>query len=975
MLLNLLAKKKPSYFFKAAIFLLLSIIVSNVLVAQTGFVDPQTPAQAKPVVTNLPAPWSLTFSDEFNDNTIDQTKWTIQESLTSRSPRPGLGIYSWFWKPDNAFEENGNLVLRVDKVGPYRMHCGSVNSNNKYETKYGYYECRVKIAQASKGTHTAFWFQGDNQGNVDGTANDGAEIDVFESAWMEDYTKAVMHIDGYTAGITQANTKQYTTPGLHVGYHTFGMLWTPTYINIYYDGVFKVSYTGDKWKVNADEYLWLSDGASFGFNGDNFLVEPLGELTRAYFDYVRVWQLNDYECFAGAKEMEAIPFTSTGASASITNNSGASGGQVLRLAADGAGDELILGSVCHAQAGYYSYDLKAFKFTGFGKYKMAIELSPGQWQTFDQEVDLYAATSSSATTNFGSVYLSAGSYRIKLICTGKNAASSGYIGSFDVLTLQAGKPDISCYISPTATAVWTAEAESGQYTGAAALEVCTTASNGQYINLNPSSVTSKRLTFTNVMVPAAGNYILKVDYVSNGARNARVEVNGESLGSIQFPSSGMWCFQGGSPGSFNLLVRLKEGTNTIAVASTGTVLPLFDKFTILTTAVDTDGDEVPDACDADDDNDGVPDTADVCPLTANADQTDTDHDGAGDACDADDDNDGVLDGADNCPLISNADQLDTDSDGMGNTCDADDDNDGVLDGVDNCPLIANADQTDTDADGTGNACDADDDNDTILDEADNCPLVANVDQFDTDSDGMGNVCDSDDDNDGVLDAVDNCPLIANTDQNDTDNDGIGNSCDPVFNMSGFVNSMITSITDVEIKKGIQTALNASLLNSLMNCTNGNINASINELNAFINKVEALRGSMLTAEYADGLIAATKYAIQSITNGQSDCRIATVAMRQNIDAQLILEQPKDQFAFYPNPLVNGATLNLSIPKNPVGTNQVLQITEIGSGRIIYSKLFSGEAQRFSLTNPLAAGTYVIRLTGNTFTAPLKLVVIK
>jgi len=50
---------------------------------------------------------------------------------------------------------------------------------------------------------------------------------------------------------------------------------------------------------------------------------------------------------------------------------------------------------------------------------------------------------------------------------------------------------------------------------------------------------------------------------------------------------------------------------------------------------------------------------------------DTDGDGIADATDPDDDNDGVLDGNDNCPLVANADQADKDNDGIGNTCDPD----------------------------------------------------------------------------------------------------------------------------------------------------------------------------------------------------------------------------------------------------------------------------------------------------------------
>lgn len=87
------------------------------------------------------------------------------------------------------------------------------------------------------------------------------------------------------------------------------------------------------------------------------------------------------------------------------------------------------------------------------------------------------------------------------------------------------------------------------------------------------------------------------------------------------------------------------------------------------------------------DGDGVPNAADNCVGSVNANQSDVDADGAGDDCDLDDDNDSKPDAADNCPLTANASQFDLDQDGAGDACDADDDNDGVLD-VDECQATA-----------------------------------------------------------------------------------------------------------------------------------------------------------------------------------------------------------------------------------------------------------------------------------------------
>lgn len=139
----------------------------------------------------------------------------------------------------------------------------------------------------------------------------------------------------------------------------------------------------------------------------------------------------------------------------------------------------------------------------------------------------------------------------------------------------------------------------------------------------------------------------------------------------------------------------------------------------------------------DDDDDGVIDYFDNCPLTSNPLQKDRDGDGIGDACEngrsggEDPDGDGFVNRKDNCPNMPNPDQADLDQDGVGDVCDipaslTDTDGDGFTDDIDNCPLIYNELQTDTDDDGLGNACDKDMDNDGVPNNKDKCPIDGGV---------------------------------------------------------------------------------------------------------------------------------------------------------------------------------------------------------------------------------------------------------
>lgn len=250
--------------------------------------DDDTTTKVEPLLSSINTKnWKLKFSDEFDK--YEASNWVKDNSVKSRAARPGIGISEWFWKPENVSYKDGNVILRSSKVGANTLHCGSISSNNLVEFKYGYIEARIDIAETMFGTHTALWLQGDNMGRIDGTGNDGAEIDVFESAWVQDYTKSVVHIDGY-GGSHKANTRKYDAPGMHSGYHTYGLLWDKDKLEVYYDGEFMTRYQGI-WVPQVEEFLWLSTGASFGGTAD-FKSRAIGSFTEAKVDYIRVWEMN-----------------------------------------------------------------------------------------------------------------------------------------------------------------------------------------------------------------------------------------------------------------------------------------------------------------------------------------------------------------------------------------------------------------------------------------------------------------------------------------------------------------------------------------------------------------------------------------------------------------------------------------------------------------------------------------------------------
>ena len=168
-----------------------------------------------------PAPagktWRLAWSDEFDGNRIDESKWEV---LGNSKRRDGL-----WWKADSYLDGNGHLVLRTASDGK-RFTCGAVRTQGKFEHRFGFWQCRCKFG-TQPGHWPAFWlFSRPGVGKVGNEGRDGTEIDIMEKAWLSDHINHALHWDGYGKDHRSKGTKVHA-PGVSKGWHTFGLHWKP----------------------------------------------------------------------------------------------------------------------------------------------------------------------------------------------------------------------------------------------------------------------------------------------------------------------------------------------------------------------------------------------------------------------------------------------------------------------------------------------------------------------------------------------------------------------------------------------------------------------------------------------------------------------------------------------------------------------------------------------------------------------------
>ena len=246
--------------------------------------------------------FELVWSDEFDGDSIDETKWTgVHHKDGQTIVRKG----GW-WNTDMASVSDGALHISTryyengyQDNGKTGWYSTALYTKGLFEQKQGYFEIRCILPEGS-GMWSAFWLNCDGMNSVGNGGRDGAEIDIFESAYYDSLLRnrvsTNVHYDGYGEDLKSENV---TTPFIinnnpYEEYNTYGLEWNEKEYIFYINGVEtgRSTFGGTS---QVEEYLILSVevGGENGTAKDNWAGKALSSdfnPTDFIVDYVRVYQ-------------------------------------------------------------------------------------------------------------------------------------------------------------------------------------------------------------------------------------------------------------------------------------------------------------------------------------------------------------------------------------------------------------------------------------------------------------------------------------------------------------------------------------------------------------------------------------------------------------------------------------------------------------------------------------------------------------
>ncbi|MFF3501077.1 family 16 glycosylhydrolase [Streptomyces sp. NPDC003247] len=251
--------------------------------------------------------YTLDFQEEFESSSLDTDKWLPYylphwSTRELSAPRYSISDSALALRIDEdqpAWDPVNDGIVKCSSIQTYERNYlhqfngwdGQMEINhsepdfNGYTTQFGYFEMRAKGPNCGGGGHTAWWLVGDQADQAsDGTGTlRSGEIDIVENAfsnlgswtptlhkWTDpsyNKTNTTMTIDGDPAN----------------EYHVYGMEWTPTGLEFYYDNEYKGRIAGSP-LYPMGMMLGLYTDASWSGSANDTWPKTW------YVDYVRVFK-------------------------------------------------------------------------------------------------------------------------------------------------------------------------------------------------------------------------------------------------------------------------------------------------------------------------------------------------------------------------------------------------------------------------------------------------------------------------------------------------------------------------------------------------------------------------------------------------------------------------------------------------------------------------------------------------------------
>lgn len=265
--------------------LALFVVIVISVVAVGVFVTREAPAPPEPLRG------ALLLDESFDGAGLDSTRWSPCYHWTASGCTNLSNNELQWYVPEQVQVADGVLSLQADRravIGidgrPFEYVSGLISGKSPEQTlfafRYGYVESRVRLPQG-RGLWSALWM-------LPSTGEAEPEIDIYETVG-EQPRVVQMHTHWTEDGEDRQRGFKFHGPDMTLGWHTFGLEWTPDSLTWFVDGEPRWRVTDPKQIPREDMYLITNLAV-----GGNF-TEPPDEDTpfpsSLQVDYIRVWGL------------------------------------------------------------------------------------------------------------------------------------------------------------------------------------------------------------------------------------------------------------------------------------------------------------------------------------------------------------------------------------------------------------------------------------------------------------------------------------------------------------------------------------------------------------------------------------------------------------------------------------------------------------------------------------------------------------